>query len=287
MKQKDFAVLVIFVITAVLIQACSSQFRNRVSVNDMKSAIGFNNQAGMLSAQVAKLYGVLASEKINSQRKQQARDQLLFAQNEIDAIYNELLWYIPNIGEANLQQPIESANEYWQRIKKNMLTTPNINNFRKIIDLNDKLIYQNAILTKRLERRAIRKPGHLVSITTKQNLLVNKLARDYLAASMDIDKAEHLENILTIANEFERWLLYMQDYPDNTAQIKGVLNSIAKMEWRHIYQSLNECVVSEGTEFHELMMFVFSGKVQEKTERLVSLYLELYDTEQGLKLATE
>ncbi len=100
-----------------------------------------------------------------------------------------------------------------------------------------------------------------------------KLARDYLAASMDIDKAHHMDSMLESASLFNSDMLTLEDASGNTSEIKGLIKSITRMEWRKVNQTVNNCIEDNGTKFNVLIMINFCEKLLIKTDRLTKLYV--------------
>ena len=102
-----------------------------------------------------------------------------------------------------------------------------------------------------------------------------KLARDYLAASLDVDKEYRIDLMLDAAIEFESSMLMMEGVTENTAKIKGLIKSITKMEWGKVYKTATECIESNGTKFNVVMMMKFCDTLLNKASRLTSLYVDI------------
>ena len=101
-----------------------------------------------------------------------------------------------------------------------------------------------------------------------------KLSRDYLAASMGVDKEHRMGLMLETVNVFDSAMLALEGASNNTADIKGLIKSITKMQWRKVYQIVSECIKDNGTKLNLFVMINFCETLLEKTGRLTMLYTE-------------
>ena len=119
--------------------------------------------------------------------------------------------------------------------------------------------------------------SEIINMAVRQQMYAMKLSRDYLAASMDIDKEYRIDLMLDAAIEFESAMLMMEGATENTAKINGLIKSITKMEWKKVYETATECIESNGEKFNILMMVKFCDTLLGKTERLAGLYVVVSD----------
>jgi hypothetical protein len=119
--------------------------------------------------------------------------------------------------------------------------------------------------------------SEIINMAVRQQMYAMKLARDYLAASMDIDKEYRIDLMLDAAVEFESAMLMMEGATENTTKINGLIRSITRMEWGKVYETATECIESNGTKFHVPIMVKFSDTLLGKTERLAGLYVAVSD----------
>jgi hypothetical protein len=135
-------------------------------------------------------------------------------------------------------------------------------------------------MTKYLESLAPYAQSELIDIAGRQRMNSMRLARDYIAASMDIDKEHRIDSMLESAALFDSAMLTLEGASENTARIKGLIKSITRMEWRKVNQTVNKCVEDNGTKFNVLIMINFCEKLLKKTDRLTKLYVGIssYDT---------
>ena len=108
-------------------------------------------------------------------------------------------------------------------------------------------------------------------------MYAQKLSRDYLAASMDIDKEYRIDLMLDAAVEFESTMLTLEGATENTSETNGLIKSITKMEWAKVYETATECIESNGTKFNVPLMVKFCDTLLNKTDRLTGLYMVVSD----------
>ena len=69
-------------------------------------------------------------------------------------------------------------------------------------------------------------------------------------------------------------MLALEGASNNTADINGLIQSITKMQWRKVYQIVNECIKDNDTKLNLFVMINFCDTLLEKTDRLTILYTE-------------
>jgi hypothetical protein len=243
-----------------------------LAINNLQEAINYSGKTRMLSQRIANQYGFQVSEKMDAERKQDAKEKLTQAQKLMNDIYSALLAFAPIASQAELKEVVETGQEAWRQMEKKLARQPTKAGFVDILSLSDTLLSRNEAMTQKLTKQSSGSKGGLVNIAGRQRMYSMKLARDYLAASMNIDKANRMELMLETANNFESAIQVMKSASDNTNEIKGMLKSISMMEWRKVYQSVNECVKNKGTTFNVVMMFLYCERLLQKADRLTSLY---------------
>ncbi|HEX6829246.1 MAG TPA: hypothetical protein VF104_09725, partial [Burkholderiales bacterium] len=72
--------------------------------------------------------------------------------------------------------------------------------------------------------------GTLASISVRQRVLAQKLARLYMARAWGLDSVALREEIVSARNEFSGALAKLQEAPENTAAVKERLNQVA-LQW--------------------------------------------------------
>ncbi len=246
-----------------------------LTINNLQEAINYSGKTRMLSMRTANQYGFQVCEKMDDERKEEAKKHLAQAQKMMNDIYAALLVYPTIADQEKLKKVVEDGLEVWRRMEKMLTIQPTIAGFQDIIALSDTLLGKNEAIVKALEEQSSGAKGKLVNIAGRQRMYSMKLARDYLAVSMGIDKEHRMELMLETADKFENAMHVMKDATDNTDKIKGTLKSISRMEWRVAYKSVNEFVKSKGVKYDVVMMFLYCERLLEKTNRLTGLYASL------------
>jgi len=159
-------------------------------------------------------------------------------------------------------------------MKKVLSGKPSKEEFLNVLNMSDKLLDKNNTTRRYLGLQATSNRTKLINIAERQMVYSMKLIRDYLAASMNIDKEHRVNLLLESAYIFDSAMLALKGAPDNTAEIKGLIKSITKMEWRKVYQMVNQCIEGNGTKFNLLLMVNFCEKLLKKTDRLTILYTD-------------
>jgi hypothetical protein len=245
-----------------------------LDINNMNEAINYCGKTRMLSMRMANLYGVRVLQDYPIAKKQKAKEQLEYAMSNTNEIYRALLVFTPIKNNPELKQKVKLSHDNWLQLKKTLSKKPTKEGFLEVLDKSDILLRKNDTMTRYLEAQATDSKSKLINIAGRQMMYSMKLARDYLAASMDIDKEHRMDMMLETINIFDSAMLALEGAPNNTAEIRGLIKSITKMEWRKVYQTVNQCIKENGTNFNLLVMINFCETLLEKADRLTILYTE-------------
>ncbi|MCP4265898.1 MAG: hypothetical protein GY777_10040 [Candidatus Brocadiaceae bacterium] len=245
-----------------------------LDINNMNEAINYCGKTRMLSMRMANLYGVQVLQGYPVEKKQKAKEQLEYAMINTNEIYDALLAFTPIKDNQDFKQKVESSRDNWFQLKKILSEKPTEKEFLDVLDKSDTLLRNSDTMTRYLEVQATDNKSKLINIAGRQRMYSMKLARDYLAASMDIDKEHRMNMMLETINIFDSAMLALEGAPNNTSEIKGLIKSITKMEWRKVYQTVNQCIKENGKTFNLLVMINFCETLLEKADRLTVLYAE-------------
>ena len=148
-----------------------------------------------------------------------------------------LLAFPPASANSEVNKAINKASQtYWYQMEKILSKEPTKEAFSGVLDMSDNMLEKNNTMTKYLESLAPYAQSELIDIAERQRMNSMKLACDYLAASMDIDKEHRMDSMLESVALFDSDMLTLEGASENTAQIKGLIKSIARMEWRKVNQ---------------------------------------------------
>ncbi|GJQ57911.1 MAG: tetratricopeptide repeat protein [Candidatus Scalindua sp. AMX11] len=244
-------------------------------IRDIYDALNFSGKTRMLSMRMTNLYGVQVLNDFPAGKKQLAKNHLTDAKRLISEIYKMLLAYGPVEKSLVLTQAVKSAQVNWHQLEKLLSQPPTRERFSDVLGASDKLLEANEMMTSYMESLSPVPLSEIINIAGRQRMYSQKLSRDYLAASMDVDKEYRMDLMVDAAVEFESTMLALEGASENTPSINGLINSITKMEWRKVYKVATECIESNGTKFNVPLMVRFCDTLLDKTDRLTKLYTDL------------
>ncbi|MCP4255885.1 MAG: hypothetical protein GY775_21290 [Candidatus Scalindua sp.] len=264
--KKAIVVFMLILFAAAHVQA------NTVKIT--KQNIDSSGKTRMLTMKMAKLYGIQVLNDYPDGKKRIARKDLSTAKRIMSEIYKELLEHSPIASNKELVEAIKTAQLSWYQMEKMLSVPPSKTGFLDVLDFSDRLLSDNETMTSYMESLSSVPTSKIINLAGRQRMYSQKLARDYLAVSMGVDKEYRIDSMLDAAVEFESAMLTMEGATENNAKIKGLIKSITMMEWRKVYETVTECIESNGTKFNVGIMIKFCDTLIDKTNRLTSLYVE-------------
>ncbi len=244
------------------------------ALNSMNDAIDYSSKTIMLSIRMANLYGIQALQDYPATKKQIMKQRLEDAMRTINDIYKALLTFAPVANQPKLKQEVKAAQSSWIEMEKLLSKLPSKTRFLMVMDASDMLLDKNEKMVLYMESLSPVPIFETINTAVRQQMYSMKLSRDYLAASMGVDKEHRMDLMLDTVSIFESAMLALEGSSDNTADINGLIKSITKMQWRKVYQIVNECIENNGTKFNLFVMINFCEVLLEKTDRLTTLYTE-------------
>ncbi len=240
--------------------------------------INISSDSRVLTIKMAKLYGIQVLKDYSIEKKQLAQKDLSTAKEKMSIIYKTLLAYSPISGNEELVEVVKSAQSSWYQMEKMLSIPPSTTGFLDVLDISDRLLADNEMMTSYVDSFLPVHISEIINVSGRLRMYAQKLARDYLAVSMGVDKEYRVDLMLDSAIEFESAMFMMEDVTRKTAKIKGLIKSITMMEWRKVYETVTECIESDSIEFNVSMMMKFCDTLLDKTNRLTKLYLEVVKT---------
>mgnify|MGYP003513193215 CR=1 FL=1 len=250
---------------------------NAWTIENTNLAIHSSGKARMLAMKMANLYGVQALENFPIGKKRLSQKELGNAKMAMAEIYEALLAFGPVAKNTELAEAVKTAQLSWIELEKFLSKPPSKTGFLDVLDASDTLLDNNEMMTSFMESLSPVPMSEIINMAVRQQMYAMKLSRDYLAASMDIDKEYRIDLMLDAAIEFECAMLMMEGATENTTKTNGLIKSITKMEWAKVYETATECIESNGTIFNVPLMVKFCDTLLDKTERLAGLYLAVSD----------
>ena len=247
-----------------------------IQITSPGEAVNQSGRTRMLAMRVATLYGAQTSEKLPETVKSESGRERIQAQATMNTIYSALSEFEPVSSDTSASQVVADARDIWAKMGRVLSLDPAAPNLLDVLVFSERLLKANEKMTQAVIKATASVDPEIVSIAGRQRMRAMRLARDYIAASIGVDKENRMDMMLETATNFESVMLALQVAEVNTSEITGAINSISKMEWRQVYKSVTECVESNGTKFNELIMLRFTETLLEKTNRLTNLYAGLY-----------
>ncbi len=264
--KKGIIVVMLLLFAAVQVQASI--------IGSTEQAIDKSGKTRMLTMKISKLYGLLVIKDYPVEKKRVAQKELSSAKRAMNDIYKSLLAYSSISSSREVSEGVKTAQSSWHHMEKMLSAPPSKTGLLDVLDASDRVLEDNETMTSYVESLSPVALSEIINLSGRQRMYSQKLARDYLAASMGVDKEYRVELMLDSAIEFESAMLVMEGASENTAKIKGLIKSITKMEWRKVYETATKCIESNGTEFNVSMLMKFCDTLLGKTHRLTTLYVE-------------
>ncbi len=247
---------------------------NAWTIENTELAIIRSGQTRALSMEMAKFYGIQVLKDYPVDKKRIAQKDLRKAKRTMNEIYKALLAFEPVATNTELVEIVKEAELSWYQMKKMLSIPPSKTGFLDVLDASDALLDNNEMMTSYMESLSPVPLSEIINMTARQQMYAMKLSRDYLAASMGIDKEYRLDLMMDAAVEFQSAMLILESVSENTAKTKGLIKSISRMEWQKVYKTVTECIESNGTTFNVFIMMAFCDTLMEKVNRLVNIHVK-------------
>ncbi len=256
----------------------SELFKDTGPPNYDIALINISGTTRMLTMKMAKLYLIQALKDYSNENKRLAQKDLSTTKRKLSGIYKKLLAYSSISSNEEIVEAVKTAQSSWHNMEKLLSAPPSKTGLLNVLDASDRLLDYNEMMTSHVESLSPVSISEIINMSGRQGMYSQKLARDYLAASMGVDKEYRVDLMLDSAIEFESFMLMMEGVTENTDKIKGIIKSITEMEWRKVYETATKCIESNGTEFNVSMMIKFCDTLLDKTSRLTKLYVAVDKT---------
>ena len=266
------SLLIITTFLAIQIFAQDSQ----IQIDSIGKAVNESGKTRMLAMRIAAMYGAQTSDKVPGKIKRETEKKQIQAQTNLNEIYNALTGFDPVLNNMEALQAVTNAKEIWGKMRRSLSKEASPIILIDILNYSEKLLAANEEMTKAISVLSTHANADIVNISGRQRMYAMRLTRDYIAASIGVDKENRIDLMLETATNFESAMLVLETADVNSSEVVGMVNSIAKMEWRHVYKSITECIESNGTRFNEMTMLKFADTLLEKTNKLTDLYAGLF-----------
>lgn len=263
MKRSLCGLLVGFVF-AFLIDALGGAAYAQIA--DVSVAINKAGRQRMLSQRIAKTYFQLG--------------QGIAPEASMRALYSSISQFDRQLVELKNYAPTPEIRETYLKLEKSWIAykdvlvgaTPNQANGKKVLDLSEDVLALAQQGTQQLEKHAGTAAGRLLSISGRQRMLSQRMAKYYQAAGWNIGGAQSAGEIDKARKEFAAALQELNTAPSNTPALREELALVAQ-QW-FFFENAIDLRVS-GDKLLATNVATTSERILEAMENVASLYEKL------------
>ncbi len=263
--------LVILASTPIAFQAVAQE--DALNIKTISEAVNYSGKTRMLSMRMAMLYAAQISSNISEADKAKAAKSLTEAQVLMETIYTALASYGEIAAKPVVVATVAEGKKRWDRMARLLIKDADQNTLLDILSNSEKVLAANEKMTAAIAGLSTGAKAKAINIAGRQRMYSMRLGRDYLAASIGVDRDNRVDMMLDTAMNFEGAMLELEVVDVNTAEINGMINSISKMEWKRVYAMVTECVESNNTKFRDPIMFKFVNTLLVKANKLTGMYV--------------
>lgn len=129
---------------------------------------------------------------------------------------------------AGVKKSLDSINAIWPEYKTLILAPAVKNNVSKLVKMNEKLLSLSHQIVLDLEKLSGKELGKVVNISGRQRMLSQRIELFYLLRDWGFTEQYYLDALAKSRKEFAEGLDYLNNYKDNTDEIKVLLSKAGK-----------------------------------------------------------
>ncbi|HCM06665.1 MAG TPA: hypothetical protein DIC30_11725 [Oceanospirillales bacterium] len=242
-------------------------FFSAVSHSEIVSVAEAINKAGaqsMLSQRIVKDYIMIGSH-IKSDKAHKELDQAvaLFEQQHL-----ELLDFLEDPAQM---RALNQISKTWESLRLKAISKPSKEMAKELIPLSDKLYIQSNKLLSLLEKKGNVHANHTVSISSKQRMLSQRIAKLYMAMAWTVDLKNLSSSFEDTLKEYESGLAELNKAEENTPAIQKKLKKI-NAQWTFSKAGLSQY---EQDRFVPTLISVTTESILKKMDEVTADYQKI------------
>lgn len=236
-----------------------------LNIND---AINKSGRQRMLSQRLAKAYLQLG-QTIDAERSRKILDASL---NLFERQLAELRTFAPTNDNKLVLAEMEKT---WLSYKQVLVgKTPNQQDARNIMVINEELLAMAQTATVQLEKYSGSTSGQLVNISGRQRMLSQRMAKFYQALQWDVAPADAMGKLELARKEFTSGMQILNNSSGNTARIRDEL-LLAQQQWMFFDGALRQSGDQRNHQQYAINVATTSERILEVMDGVTGLYQQL------------
>jgi len=160
--------------------------------------------------------------------------------NKAVTMYQEGLDFLNDFRAVDgVAASLDKINAIWPEYKKLITAKPDKKNVSELVMLNEKLLKLSHQIVLDLTAESGKELGKIVNVSGRQRMLSQRIELFYLLRDWGFTNKSYLESLATARREFTEGLAYLNNYPENTIEIKALLAKTEK-SYNLFEHSLND-----------------------------------------------
>ncbi len=236
-----------------------------LNIND---AINKSGRQRMLSQRLAKAYLQLG-QTIDAERSRKILDASLHL---FERQLAELRIFAPTNDNKLVLTEMEKT---WLSYKQALVgQTPNQQDARNIMVINEELLAMAQTATVQLEKYSGSTSGQLVNISGRQRMLSQRMAKFYQALQWDVAPADATGKLELARKEFTSGMQILSNSAGNTARIRDEL-LLAQQQWMFFDGALRQSGDQRNRQQYAINVATTSERILEVMDGVTGLYQQL------------
>ncbi len=175
----------------------------------------------------------MLTQKMLKSYCQLGQDQFYIKPDEKLAValirYEEGLDFLKNFKSvAGVKKSLTKINSIWPKYKLLITKKAIKDNVPELVQLNEKLLSLSHQIVLDLETKSGKELGKIVNIAGRQRMLSQRIELFYLLRDWGFEDDYYLQALAKSRKDFTEGLTYLNNYPENTAEIKKLLAQAEK-----------------------------------------------------------